>query len=74
MPRFACRTCRREVLLGEDGATNHLDGSSVCVLMHDGEPLAGHDRHEVIEDETTLVVKGSAKKKADVVRKKRKGR
>lgn len=54
MPRFACRTCRREVAL-EGGATNHLDGSPACVMSINGTPLPDYDKHEPVHDEGTLV-------------------
>ncbi len=52
--RFACRTCRKEVTLNEDGSTQHLDGSPACVFEIAGNEMAGWDRHEVLEDGTTL--------------------
>lgn len=49
--KFACRTCRKEVTLDENGVANHLYGSRspACIIN------AEFDRHEVVEDESTLV-------------------
>lgn len=53
MKKFACRTCRREVTLDENGVANHLDGSTACILG-EGDAMAEYDRHEIVHDESTL--------------------
>jgi len=47
--KFACRTCRKEVTLDENGVANHLDGSPACIMEIAGKEMADWDRHEVIE-------------------------
>ena len=52
--KFACRTCRREVTLDENGVANHLDGSPACIMEIAGKEMADWDRHEIVEDESSL--------------------
>jgi hypothetical protein len=54
MPKFACRQCRKEVQLDEDGVANHLDDTPACIPIVGDKPMADWDRHEVVEDESTL--------------------
>jgi hypothetical protein len=54
MPKFACRQCRKEVKLDSQGVSNHLDGSPSCIPVVGNRPMPNWDRHEVVEDESTL--------------------
>jgi hypothetical protein len=73
--RFACRQCRKEVKLDSEGVANHLDGSPSCIPVVGGRPMPDWNRHEVVEDESTLAppISEDSQKEFDSTNPKKKG-